>query len=159
MPIEQLFQRPAVRTGRFNITDFATYTTQATVIKQNLQTESKINGTYSFVRHYTQYNIHYTHYPYIIHCAHYTIQYRLYTVPHILYTIHCTQYPIYCTQYTVHSTLYTVNYTQFSCLQNTFCCSVPITRFNTNSIMVLLLRMSLYTQLVVVGLMEFRIIQ
>jgi hypothetical protein len=87
MPTEQLFQRPAVRTGRFNITDFATYTTQATVIKQNLQTESNTSGTYKCVRHYTQYNIHYTRYPCIIHCA--------------LYGKHYTQYPMYSTLYTI----------------------------------------------------------
>jgi hypothetical protein len=50
MGIEQLLQMSAVRTDRFNITGFATYSTEGAERKQNLQTtESNISHIYGFV--------------------------------------------------------------------------------------------------------------
>jgi hypothetical protein len=127
MPAEHLLQMPAVRTGRFRITGFGTYTAQGTVIKNYKKTESVVS-----TGHQSLYTIHSA--PYI---AHYTLNIT-HRVPHILYTIHCTQY---------------------SCLLNTFCRSAPIINFNKKMIVELLLRISLYNPLVLVGLLEFMIIQ
>jgi len=62
MPTEQLLQMPAVRTDRFSITHFATYSTQGTVVKQNLQT-TEVNPSviYRCICHYTLYTTHYAH--------------------------------------------------------------------------------------------------
>ena len=66
---------PAVRTDRFSITGFATYSTQGTAMKQNIQvTESNPSDIYVFVGHYTQYTIHSA----------------LYTTHSTLYTTHST---------------------------------------------------------------------
>jgi putative heme degradation protein len=54
MATQQLVQMSAVRTDRFNITGFATFTVQETVIKQILQTaESNPSDIYVFVGQYT----------------------------------------------------------------------------------------------------------
>jgi len=67
-------------------------------------------------------------------------------------------YTVHYTPYTIRST---VNYIlqKYSCLLSIIFCSARITSFNKTMIVVLHVRMSLYTHLVFVGLLEFRIIQ
>jgi hypothetical protein len=74
-----------------------------------------------------------------------------------LYSIHSIPYTVHYTLYTVSHILYTMHYKKFSCLLSKFCCSAPFTNSNTNMTVVLLLRMSLYTHLVLVGFWESRL--
>jgi len=141
MSPEQLLQMPAVRTDSFSITGFVTFTTQGTVIKQNLQTQVISTGAFLTI-HNKKCTIYINHILYTAHYTHstpYTVHYTLYTVPHTLYTMNYTQYSIYCTLYTTHCTpytvhyelhtvpliLHTIHYTQFSCLLSTFFCFAP----------------------------------
>jgi hypothetical protein len=67
---------PAVRTDRFSIAGFVTFSVQGTEIKQNLQTKVVTIGT-EYKIHSTQYNIHITQYTMLINhilcAAHYTL--------------------------------------------------------------------------------------
>ena len=144
MPTEQLLQMPAVCTDCFSITGFATYTTKGRVMKQNLQTtESKTIVNYGWVGHYKQYTMH---------SAQFTTHYTQ-------YTMHSAQFTTHYTQYTMHSAQFTTHYTQFVSLLSTFSFFAPFKSFNKNIIVVLLFKITLYSPFVMVGLLEFVIVQ
>jgi hypothetical protein len=120
--------------------------------------------------HFSLYTIHLT--PYTVHISLHTLHFTpysvhgtLYTVPHTLQTVHPTQYTINCTHYNIHSTqfpyniqykFYTIN---FIFLLSLFCFFAPFTVFNTNMNVVLVLRLSLYAAIGLMGLSELMIIQ
>jgi len=94
MPTEQLIQMPAVHTDRFSITFFATYSTQGTVIEQNL---GKMELKTQVLSVCASVNIHNTLY---------TGRCTIYTITHVLYKIRCIEYPIYFTLHTIQNTPY-----------------------------------------------------
>ena len=87
MSTEQLLQMSAVCTDRFSITRFATYSTQGTAMKQNLQT-TETNCIYTCVRQHTKYTMHST--LYTVHSNPCAVHNTLYTVPHFFYITHYT---------------------------------------------------------------------
>ena len=98
---QQLLQMPAVRTDRFSITGFATFSTQGTAMKENIKaTESNPSDNYGLVGQYTQY----------------TVQSALYATHNTQYHIYCTQYSIHNTQYHIHCTLHTIHNTPYNVL-------------------------------------------
>jgi hypothetical protein len=155
MLTEQLLQMPAVHTDRFSVTGFATFTAPWTEIKQILQklNQTEVITIVAFVSiHSALYTTHYT-----LHTIHYT----LYTTHYTLHTIHYTLYTTHYTLYTTRSNPYIQTYTLYNIfpINKPFCCSAPFKSFNTKLFVVMLVRMSSYTQLVLMGLLEFGIIQ